>query len=109
MDQKLCRERKTGCYSDAYQKTYFWLTVSSVIVTGIFGVILKKLDTSNLVFSIISITTSFIAVVLTMLCSSYYALGYSANGIVLIVLWVLASVKNPEYIPVAINFIIFFI
>ena len=71
--------------------------------------ILKKLDTPNLVFSIISITTSFIAAVLTMLRSSYYALGYAANDIVLIVLWVLASVKNPEYIPVAVNFIIFFI
>lgn len=86
------------------KKHIFWLTVSAVIVT----VILKKLDTPNLVFSIISITTSFIAAALTMLRSSYYALGYAANDIVLIVLWVLASVKNPEYIPVAVNFIIFF-
>ena len=90
------------------KKHIFWLTFSAVIVTVVFGVILKKLDTPNLVFSIISITTSFIAAALTMLRSSYYALGYAANDIVLIVLWVLASVKNPEYIPVAVNFIIFF-
>ena len=39
--------------------------------------------------------------------SSYYALGYAANDIVLIVLWSLASTKNPVYIPVIINFVIF--
>lgn len=44
-----------------------------------------------------------------MLRSSYYAVGYAANDVVLIVLWGLASVENPAYIPVVVNFMIFFI
>ena len=69
---------------------------------------MKELNTPNIIFSTISITTSFIAASLTMLRSSYYALGYASNDIVLIILWLLAAMKNPEYIPVAVNFIIFF-
>ena len=45
---------------------------------------------------------------LTMLRSSYYTLGYAANDIVLIVLWTLASLENPAYFPVVVNFTIFF-
>ncbi len=80
----------------------------SIIVTGGFYFILQALNTPNIVFSTISITTSFLAASLTMSRTSYYALGYASNDIVLIVLWVLASMKNPVYIPVAVNFVIFF-
>ncbi len=80
----------------------------SIIVTGGFYLILQALDTPNIVFSTISITTSFLAASLTMLRTSYYALGYASNDIVLIVLWVFASMKNPVYIPVVVNFVIFF-
>ena len=85
------------------------LSVFSVAVTAAFCYILHVLDTPNIVFSTISVTTSFLAASLTMLRSSYYALGYVMNDIVLIVLWVLASLKNPAYIPVAVNFAIFFL
>ena len=85
------------------------LSVFSVAVTAAFYYILHMLDTPNIVFSTISVTTSFLAASLTMLRSSYYALGYAMNDIVLIVLWVLASLKNPAYIPVAVNFAIFFL
>lgn len=80
----------------------------SVIVTFVFYLILAALDTPNIVFSTISVVTSFLAAALTMLRSSYYALGYAANDIVLIVLWTLASLENPAYIPVVVNFTIFF-
>ena len=70
---------------------------------------LAKLDTSNIVFITISIITSFFATSLTMLRSFYYAIGYAANDLVLIVLWVLASIENPGYIPVVVNFVIFFL
>lgn len=76
-----------------------------IIITAVFYFILLRLNTPNLLFSTISITTSFVAVSLTMLRSSYYA----ANDIVLIVLWSLASVQNPVYISVTINFVIFFL
>ena len=78
------------------------------LTTLAFYYILHVLETPNIVFSTISITTSFFAASLTMLRTSYYALGYASNDLVLIVLWVLASVENPVYIPVAVNFGIFF-
>ena len=80
----------------------------SIIITAAFYYILYAFDTPNIVFSTISITTSFIAACLTMLRSSYFALAYASNDIVLIILWGLASVKNLAYIPVAVNFVIFF-
>ncbi len=79
-----------------------------IITTAVFCFILKALDTPNIFFSTLSITTSFFAAALTMLRSPFYALGYAANDIVLIVLWVSASLNDPQYIPVAVNFAIFF-
>lgn len=84
------------------------LSFSCVVVTGGFYVILRVLNAPNIIFSTISITTSFLAATLTMLRSSYYALGYASNDIVLIILWILASRENPIYIPVVVNFLIFF-
>lgn len=94
--QKLTRKHVAG------------IAAAGVIVTAVFYMILKALDTPNILFSTISITTSFLAASLTMLRSSYYALGYASNDIILIVMWVLASIENPAYIPVVVNFIIFF-
>ena len=85
------------------------LFLSSIAVTFMFYFLLRILNTPNLLFSTISITTSFIAASFTMLRSSYYALGYALNDIVLIILWILASMENPVYIPVVVNFIIFFV
>lgn len=85
------------------------LAVMGTITTVVFYLILRALDTPNIVFSTISITTSFLAAALTMLRTSYYALGYASNDIVLIVLWLLASIENPAYIPVVVNFVIFFL
>ena len=36
------------------------------------------------------------------------SLIFATNDIVLIVLWTLASLENPAYIPVVVNFTIFF-
>ena len=83
----------------------FWGTIT----TAVFYYIVRALDTPNLVFSTRSGATSFLAAALTMLRSSYYALGYASNDLVLIVLWILASLESPEYIPVAVNFAIFFL
>lgn len=85
------------------------LVFSTIIVTVGFYILLWLLDTPYIVFSTISITTSFLAASLTMLRTSYYALGYASNDIVLIVLWVLASMNDPVYIPVVVNFVIFFL
>lgn len=84
------------------------LCISGIIVTAVFYYILKSFNTPNIIFSTISIITSFIAASLTMLRSLYYAVWYAANDVVLIILWVLASLKDPAYIPVVVNFSIFF-
>lgn len=78
------------------------------VVTVVFYYVLRALDTPNIVLSTISIATSFLAASLTMLRSSYYALGYASNDIVLIILWGLASIEDPIYITVVVNFVIFF-
>ena len=87
------------------QLAFMWL--SAVLVTVLFYFILKALNTANLFFSTISITTSFVASYLTFLRSPYYAIGYSANDIVLIVLWILASAENISYLPMVACFIMF--
>lgn len=89
-------------------KHFLFLFALSIVVTSAFYFLLQFLQTPNIVFSTISVTTSFLATSLTMLRSSYYALGYAANDLVLVVLLTLAAVENPVYIPVIINFMIFF-
>lgn len=85
------------------------LWVLTLIVTVIFHFILKAFDTPNLFMSTVSITTSFLASALTFLRSPFYALAYAGNDIVLIVLWILASIVDPSYIPMVMCFVIFLI
>ena len=84
------------------------LVLVTIIVTWLFYFILKYFNTPNLVMSTISIATSFLASSLTFLRNPFYALAYAANDIVLIVLWVLASIVEPSYIPMVACFTIFF-
>ncbi|MBQ8146824.1 MAG: nicotinamide mononucleotide transporter [Clostridia bacterium] len=83
------------------------MLVLAVIVTIAFYFILSALNTANVVFSTISVATSFVAVYMTYMRSPYYAIGYSLNDIVLIILWILASIENPSYIPMIICFVMF--
>ena len=88
-----------------------WLTLLflTAAVTVGFYFILKALGNSNLLFSTISVTTSFLAASLTFLRSPYYGLGYAANDAVLITLWVLAALEDPGYVPMIFCFVMFFI
>lgn len=79
----------------------------SIVITVIFYFILQYLKTENLIISTISITTSFIAGYLTYLRSPYYALGYAANDIVLIILWILATINDFSYFPMVLCFVMF--
>lgn len=85
------------------------LVVLTLLVTCVFYYILKAFNTPNLFFSTVSIATSFAASYLALMRSPVYAIAYAANDIVLIVLWILASMENTSYIPVIICFAIFFI
>lgn len=89
------------------RKELCFLCVLVILVTGIFYFILKALHTANLIPSTVSVTTSFFAVYLTMRRSPYYALGYAANDVVLIVLWLAASIHDISYLSVAICFVAF--
>lgn len=89
------------------KKETFLMSVASIVVTAIFFFILKYFNTANIVPSTISVTTSFLAVYLTFRRSPYFAAAYAANDIVLIVLWILASISDVKYISVAICFFAF--
>ncbi len=89
------------------KKVILGLIISAPIVTLIFYFILKALGNANMFFSTISVTTSFVASYLTYFRSPYYALGYAANDIVLIVLWILAAIKEPYCTPMILCFIMF--
>lgn len=90
------------------KKEYIFMWIAAVMVTIIFYFILEYFNTANIIPSTISVTTSFVAVYLTFRRSPYYAMGYAANDIVLIVLWVMASFENTSYISVVVCFIAFF-
>lgn len=81
----------------------------TVIVTIAFYFILANFHTAHIIPSTISVTTSFLAVYLTFRRSPYYAIGYAANDIVLIILWTLAAVEDRSYVSVIVCFIAFFV
>ncbi len=85
------------------------MTGWTVVVTALCGWLLWILDTPNLFFSTLSVTTSFLASYLTCVRSSLYALAYAANDMVLIVLWILASVVDMAYLPMIACFGMFFV
>ena len=78
-------------------------------VTVAFYFILWYFNTANLLPSTLSVTTSFIAVYLTFRRSPYFAIAYAANDIVLIVLWVLATLTDISYLSVTICFAVFLV
>ena len=86
---------------------FILLFIATVIVTVAFYCILCALGTTNLIVSTFSVSTSFLAASLLMFRSSYYAIAYAANDVVLIILWVLASFDDPSYIPMVVNFAAF--
>ena len=84
-----------------------WL--GTVVITLLFYFILDYFNTANIIPSTLSVTTSFLAVYLTFRRSPYFALAYAANDIVLIILWILASMHDVTYISVVVCFIAFLV
>ncbi len=91
------------------KKDVWLMVVLTAAVTVLFYFILAAFHTANLLPSTISVTTSFLAVFLTFRRSPYYALAYAANDIVLIVLWILATMEDVHYVSVVVCFIVFFV
>ena len=87
--------------------TYLVLFALTAAVTFVFYFILENLGTSSLLFSTLSVATSFLAASLTMLRSEYYALAYAANDVVLIILWSIASIEEIGCLPMIACFLMF--
>lgn len=85
-----------------------FLIGAAVVAVGFFFV-LQALNTANLILSTVSVLTSFIASYLTARRSRFYAIGYGANDIVLIIMWSMASGEDITYLPMVICFVAFFI
>ncbi len=83
------------------------MTGLTLAVTIVFYFILDYFNTANIIPGTLSVTTSFVAVYLTFRRSPWFALAYAANDIVLIVLWVLASMTDVRYISVVVCFVAF--
>lgn len=89
------------------QKEKLVMIFPTACTTLLFYYILAVFHTANLIPSTLSVTTSFIAVYLTYKRSAFYAIGYAANDIVLILLWVMATRTDLTYLSVVICFVIF--
>lgn len=85
------------------------LSVTAVVVTTVFYFILRYFKTPNLFISTVSIITSYMAASLAMLRSPYYALFYAANDVVLIILWILATINDISFLPMILCFICFLV
>lgn len=90
-------------------KEVIFMFLLTAVVTFVFYYILSVFHTANIVPSTISVTTSFLAVYMTYRRNSFYAIGYAANDIVLIILWVLAAISDISYLSVVACFVVFFV
>ena len=91
------------------KKEMVFMIFVTAIITCIFYFILSSFHTANLIPSTMSVTTSFFAVYLTFRRSPFYAVAYAANDVVLIILWVMATLLNITYLSVVICFIVFWV
>lgn len=90
-------------------KEHIFMWILTIAVTVGFYFILNSLHTTNIVPSTISVTTSFLAVYLSFRRSPNFALAYAANDIILIFLWILASITDIRYISVVVCFVAFWV
>ncbi len=89
------------------KREWLFFAVGAVAVTVAFYFILRALGTANLIVSTVSVLTSFSAAYLTARRSRFYAVFYALNDVVLIILWVLASLESISYVPMVICFFAF--
>ena len=81
--------------------------ILTACVTFVFYYILLWTKTANLIPSTVSIATSFFAASMMFCRSPYFSLAYAANDVILIVLWVLASLQDVSYLSVVVCFVAF--
>ena len=89
-------------------KECIFMSLCTLVVSVSFYYILAYYKTANLIPSTLSVATSFMAAYLTFRRSPYYAVAYAANDVILIILWILASLYDSRYISVVVCFAAFF-
>ena len=89
------------------RKEIIFMSLGTVLITILFYYILEYFETANIIPSTLSVTTTFVAVYLTFRRCPYFAVAYAANDIILIVLWILASMQDTRYISVVVCFVAF--
>ena len=83
--------------------------IASIIITIAFYFILGYFNTKSLFISTLSVFTSFLAGYLTFRRCKYFTIAYAFNDIVLIVMWILATIQDIGYLSVVICFIVFLV
>lgn len=91
------------------RRSHLKIILSGLLVTLCFYFILNLLSTPNIILSSLSVFTSYVASLLTLKRSKFYALAYAINDLVLISLWLLASIHQITYISLVICFLAFFV
>lgn len=94
-------------YPGRKEQIFMW--VLTAVVTVAFYFILDAFHTVHIVPSTLSVTTSFLAAYLTFRRSPHYAVAYAANDVILIVLWVMASMEDITYLSVVVCFAAFLV
>lgn len=103
------KEDRTVKIDKAKRFDYYVLVFGTIGVTAVFYFVLKALNTENLIFSTLSVATSFAASYLSLRRNKYYAIAYALNDAVLIVLWSTLSVADLKYVNLVVCFAMFFI
>ncbi len=86
---------------------FLWGTLLSLSITVGAYFLLRALGTENLTWSTISVFTSMLACFFLLKRNSVYAVFYVINDIILIVLWIYASMKDSSYICLVVSFFCF--
>lgn len=102
-------ESKEVAVNQMNKKQVAIMFILAAATTFVFYFILKALGNANLILSTVSVTTSFLASYLTLMRSPFYGIGYGANDIVLIGLWVMAALDDPAYLPMVACFVMFLV
>ena len=91
------------------KRAFILVGILTAAVTVILYFVLRWLGTASLLISTFSVATSFAASSLTLLRSPYYAIAYTLNDIVLIILWSIAAISDASAIPMIISFSVFLV
>lgn len=95
--------------SKVSRKKFIALLIVTALVTALFYFILDFFNTASMLLSTISVTTSFLASALMLLRSPFYAAAYAMNDIVLVILWIIATMQDFSCMPMVVCFAVFLI